>query len=134
MVAKFIGRRNRSTNVILRTRAASAGIAQTLERSIGMTYEHSAKSTARAVTQLPKRMSIKADFLRLSLSCCVLGTLSLSTQAAALQSVRPNYNSGSDNAPDVRFGHAWITNQAIEYLKRIDPFAYVFAKKYREQL
>jgi hypothetical protein len=90
-----------------------------------MTYEHSARSTARADAQRPKQMSTKAVFLRLSVSCCVLGTLSLPTQA---------YNSRSSNAPDVRFGHPWITNQAMEYLKRIDPFAYVFVKKYREQL
>jgi hypothetical protein len=101
-----------------------------------MTYEHSARSTARAVAQLPKQMTTKAVFLWLSVSCCVFGILSLPTQAFAqdIPASHPHYNSGSGDAPDVRFGHSWITNHAIEYLKRIDPFAYVFAKKYREQL
>jgi hypothetical protein len=64
-------------------------------------------------------------FLRLLVSCWVLGTLTVPAHA---------YNSPTSDGPDVGQGHSWITNKAIDYLKTINPFAYILANKYREQL
>jgi hypothetical protein len=66
------------------------------------------------------KKSVSTVLLLLSLvSCFVLGSVPLPAYG---------YNSGADG------GHRWITNKAIEYLKVIDPAAYMLANRYREQL
>lgn len=70
-------------------------------------------------------MRIKAAFVAVLISVAMLWGLSMPTQA---------YNSPGGDAPEITGGHPWITNQAIDYLKRVDPFAYAVANRYRQQL
>jgi hypothetical protein len=67
----------------------------------------------------------KSLFLLLMVSCFLIGAVPLPAQG---------YNSPGDTPNISLGGHAWITNKAIEYLKVIDPAAYMLANQYREQL
>ena len=99
-----------------------------------MSTNVSSKEVDRSTTSMLFRRRTRNRVCLVRLRAPLWRPLMAGIVAAALSVSAQAYNPGPGSTAESLYGHQWITNKAIDYLKVADPMAYVFANRYRQEL